>query len=327
MDKEITGNGKEGATDNGIKDNRIVTIKPSKGAVSQISLNLGIQRQVEIDGIGMGVLSDGTAFLNGRGLARLCGIVHKQIQNISNEWKSDAPTPRVAKIKEILLSHGEQPNSPYIVLDQRSGNFYAYPDMVCLAILEYYAFDAGTNIKEAAKKNYRLLAGKALREFIYAQVGYDPTNSLPTVWKIFHDRVSLTYNSIPKGYFGIFKEIADMIITLGQSGIHIDENFVPDISVGITWAKYWAENNCDSTYGQRIKFDHNYPDYFPQSESNPQPAWCYPEKSLGEFRRWLREVYVGEGKFRNYLEGQTKKGQLPASFAQLAIAAYGGKDE
>jgi hypothetical protein len=35
---------------------------------------LFIDKQKEIDGVGMGVLSDGTAFLTGRGLARLCGI-------------------------------------------------------------------------------------------------------------------------------------------------------------------------------------------------------------------------------------------------------------
>src|SRR5262245_15702863 len=33
---------------------------------------LFVDREKEIDGIGMGVLSDGTAFLTGRGLARLC---------------------------------------------------------------------------------------------------------------------------------------------------------------------------------------------------------------------------------------------------------------
>ena len=41
-------------------------------------------------------------------------------------------------------------------------------------------------------------------------------------------------------------------------------------------------------YGERVKFDHNYPSYFPQSASNPQEAWCYPEAALGEFRCWFR---------------------------------------
>jgi hypothetical protein len=51
-------------------------------------------------------------------------------------------------------------------------------------------------------------------------------------------------------------------------------------------------------------------------------AWCYPEATLGEFRRWFRETYIGEGKFAAYVLGKAKAKQLPVSFAQLAIAAY-----
>jgi hypothetical protein len=34
------------------------------------------------------------------------------------------------------------------------------------------------------------------------------------------------------------------------------------------------------------------------------------------------EAYIGEGKFAAYVLGKAKDKQLPASFAQLAIAAY-----
>ncbi len=308
------------------KSKDLVAVMPATSAGAQGMLDLGIQRQVEIDGIGMGVLSDGTAFLTGRGLARLCGVTHRQIQSIASEWEETNDTPRIVKIKEILDSHSLEVDAPYIAITQRSGVFFAYPDMVCLAVLEYYAFDAGSNVKEQAKKNYRLLAGKALRDFIYTQVGYDPSNTVPDAWRQFHDRLSLTYNSVPKGYFGIFKEMADMIVTLGQAGLHIDSKFVPDISVGIAWAKHWTAKGLQNKYGERIKYEHNYPKYFPQAESNPQEPWCYPETALGEFRRWLREVYIGEGKLRNYLENKVKQNDLPVSFAQLAIAAYVEKD-
>lgn len=270
----------------------------------------------------MGVLSDGTPYLTLRGLSRLCGVNHSVIQGINDEWAQEVQLPRATRIREIIASHGDTVAQPYIEIKQRSGGFYAYPDVVCLAILEYYSFDAGQNIKEEAKKNYRLLAGKALREFIYTQVGYDPANALPEQWKQFHDRVSLTYNSVPQGFFGIFKEIADMIVTLGQSGLHIDSNFVPDISVGQAWAAHWKKSDLERAYGERIKFEHNYPDYFPQAASNPQEPWCYPESALGEFRRWFRETYIGEGKFKTYIEGKVKDKSLPVSFAQLAIAAY-----
>ncbi len=302
----------------------VVAIQPFRpaGAKAQAQLDLGIEKQVEIDGVGMGVLSDGTAFLTGRGLARLCGVAHSVIQDISTEWDKHESFPRAKKIREILDSHGGGFAMPYIEIKQRSGSFYAYPDAICLGLLEYYAFDAGANIREEAKKNYRLLAGKALRDFIYTQVGYDPKNFVPEAWRQFHDRVSLTYNSVPSGYFGIFKEIADMIVTLGQAGLHIDASFVPDISVGVAWSNHWKKENLAEKFGERSKFEHNYPAYFPQSASNPQEPWCYPENALGAFRGWFRESYIGSGKFQHYIEGKVKERALPVSFAQIAIAAY-----
>ncbi|WP_426078084.1 hypothetical protein [Janthinobacterium sp. PSPC3-1] len=154
---------------------KLPSIMPSKMS-GQGSLDLGINKQIEIDGVGMGVLSDGTPFLTLRGLARLCGVNHSVIQGINDEWSQPVQQSRSLRIREIIISHGDAVEHPYIEIKQRSGvAFYAYPDVVCLAILEYYSFDAGANIKEEAKKNYRLLAGKALREFIYSQVGYDPS--------------------------------------------------------------------------------------------------------------------------------------------------------
>jgi hypothetical protein len=45
--------------------------EPSESAThQQDEMDLRIEKQVERDGIDMGVLSDGTAFLSGRGLAR-----------------------------------------------------------------------------------------------------------------------------------------------------------------------------------------------------------------------------------------------------------------
>lgn len=281
---------------------------------------LAIDAQVEIDGIGMGVLSDGTPFLTARGLGRLCGVSHTVILDIANDWSSNKPTVR--KIQAILETHGLSYTSAYQAITEKNGTFHAYPDGVCLAVLEYYAFDAGANKKKEALMNFRLLAGKALRDFIYAQVGYDPDNHVPAQWKQFHDRMSLVYNAVPAGYFGVFKEIADMVLHLGQQGLHIDSSFVPDISVGQHWAKHWKAGGLAEAYGERISYAHNYPDYFPQALSNPQESNCYPEAALGEFRRWFREIYIGAGKFETYLKGKAKDKSLPVSFAQLAVASY-----
>jgi hypothetical protein len=145
------------------ENNNLPVVMPTKGAdPRQGKLDLGIERQIEIDGVGMGVLSDGTPFLTGRGLARLCGITHAQIQRLSAEWIEAAPKPRVTAIKEILKKRGIELDSPYVAITQRSGTFFAYPDAVCLAVLEFYAFDS-TEPQADALKNYRLL-----RERLYA---------------------------------------------------------------------------------------------------------------------------------------------------------------
>lgn len=292
---------------------------------SQLPLDLQIARQTEIDGIGLGVLSDGTAFLNGRGLAKLCGIDSSRISEMGNDWEA-ASLPMTARVKEILASRGIVIKQPYHAIKQRTESYHAYPDALCVAVLEYYAFDA-PNVRDDAKKNYRLLAGKALHDFIYTQVGYDPNNQVPQVWRQFHDRVSLTYNSVPVGYFSVFKEIADMIVTLGQAGLVIDSSFVPDGSVGIHWSKHWEEKELELRMGQRTKWDHNYPDYLPQARSNPQPAWCYPEAALPEFRRWMRENYIGDGKFTKYINTKVKQKELPPSFAQIVLSAYRLEDK
>lgn len=292
----------------------------------QGSLDLNVERQAEVNGLEMGVLSDGTPFLTGRALALLCGVHHRAIQDLTADWGEFIPKARVSAIRDILSARGLAFDKPYVQTWQKgSATFFAYPDAICLAVLEYYAFEASQTdqvSRDTAVKNYRALAGHALREFIYKQLGYDPNTNVPQQWRQFHDRVSLVYNAIPAAYFGIFKEIAEMIVTLGQAGVHIDDTFVPDISVGQHWAKHWAASFYDMHYGERIKFDHNYPAYFPQAASNPQEAWCYPEAALGEFRRWFRENYIGEGKFAKYLLQKVEQKKLPASFAQLAIAAY-----
>jgi hypothetical protein len=46
-------------------------------------------------------------------------------------------------------------------------------------------------------------------------------------------------------YFSVFKEIADMIVTLGQAGLHIDSSFVPDGSVGKIWSGHWDDGEFD----------------------------------------------------------------------------------
>jgi hypothetical protein len=69
---------------------------------------------MEIQGVGMGVLSDGTPFLTQRGLARLCGVENAHIGTISSQWGDESQLPRITRIRDLLASRGEFPEFPHI---------------------------------------------------------------------------------------------------------------------------------------------------------------------------------------------------------------------
>ncbi|PHQ58754.1 MAG: hypothetical protein COC10_13865 [Sphingobium sp.] len=286
----------------------------------QYNLDLKIEVEREIDGVGMGVLSDGSPFLNLRGLASMCGVDSSMITRITGDWILSPLKPREHKIRELVRAQGADDSIAFFAIEKNGTIHHAVPAAVCMAILEYYAFDAKTSNDKAAQ-SYRILARKGFNDFIYAQVGYNPTGAAHVAWQQFHDRVSLAYHTVPAGYFSIFKEVADIIVTMIRSGAKIGKTFIPDISVGMAWAKYWKAENLEVVYGERRRYDHNYPDYFPQSMSNPQPAYCYPDDALAEFRRWAREIYI-INQMPRYLESKVKAGELPAPSAVAAIEAF-----
>lgn len=141
-------------------------------------------------------------------------------------------------------------------------------------------------------------------------------------WQPFHDRISAVWGAVPDGYFSIFKEMAELAGQLITQGIQVDHLTVPDISVGTAWSKHWVGQGCDSVYGKRISYQHCYPPSFPQSKSNPQEAYCYPEEALGTFRRWYRANYLRVG-LPKYLSGKAAKGQITHSTAKAVLVAVG----
>jgi hypothetical protein len=198
----------------------------------------------------------------------------------------------------------------------------AFTEPVCMAFLEYFAF-VSEEPREQAINAFRTLARSKFREFIYDAVGYSPEIKVLDSWKHFHDRTDLTMDVTPFGYFGVFREIAIMIVPMIRTGIMVSDRVVPDISVGKAWSSYWEENKLSAKFGDRRKYEHEYPDYYPQSKSNPQPSFCYPNSSLGVFREWLQQNYIAT-KFPKYLLGQTNKGSIAYDVANKAAQAFGG---
>jgi len=177
-----------------------------------------------------------------------------------------------------------------------------------MALLEYFAYEDAEPRKEEIQ-NYRILARISFRQYIYNKVGYVYQTEKLNQWKYFLDRVDLNFDKVPNGFFSVFREMNGLIVTLIRGSVIVNDKTIPDLSVGINWGKYWKEKKLNSKYGERTPYEHNYPEYYPQSDSNPQPAWAYPDKSLPEFRNWFSFEYIYK-KFPKYLIEKVKRQKI-----------------
>lgn len=199
-----------------------------------------VERQIEFQDVEMGVLESGVPYLTGRGLAKMCGIDHKTLHEIAADWESQRLKPRGKVINQLLEQSDYFEDGLYLKADFNGSEVNAYTEPVCLAILEYYAF-LSDDRKEQATRAFRVLARTKFREFVYDAVGYRPEHTVLDKWKHFHDRVDLTQDAVPFGYWGVFREISIMIVPMIRAGVIISDRVVPDISVGKAWSEYWKE--------------------------------------------------------------------------------------
>jgi hypothetical protein len=298
-------------------DEKISSLVPA--SPRQIEL-FHVEKQVELNGVEMGVLENGVPYLSERGLARMCGIDARGLNRLAVDWAEEKTKERGAAIKEMLEKSGYFEDGLFLRSELNGTPVNAYTEPVCMAVLEYYAF-VSKDRREEAISAFRALARSTFRAFIYQAVGYSPDQKVLDSWRHFHDRVDMVLDAVPFGYFSVFREIASMIVPMIRAGIMISDRVVPDISVGKTWSSYWEQNGLAARFGERTRYDHEYPLYYPQAKSNPQPSFAYPDAALGEFRAWLRQQYV-TNKFPEYLLRQTKLGNLPEYIANRAIESF-----
>lgn len=315
------------ATQDGNNFKYLGAISASSPAASvQLKLDLGIQVERSVDGIEMGVLQNGLPYLTQRGLAQMTGADRKTIYEVTQEWEQTygepiPPRGRMAFFKDYLFKNGYDEPRMFIEISKNGSPYYAYPDIVCMAFVEYFAFEA-QRTNETAISNYRNLARYGLQQFIYRALDYTPEDK----WRYFNDRVSLLKDSSPDGHFILFSETTGLAVDLINADLTVNDKTLPDISVGLAWGKFWTENNLDERFGPRIKYEHNYPDYYPQSASNPQQPWAYPDEALPTFRRWFRHIYLPT-KFPKYIltkanvlkGGKEEAEQIAALFDQKRL--------
>ena len=301
------------------------TVQPA--APGQRVLDLGIEVQRNVNGVEMGVLENGIPFLTQTGLAAVCGVARSVIFDISQAWEKSFDEPviqrdRTGWLREKLFAQGYKEPKLFIETKRDNAVNNAYPDVVCMAIIEYYAFEAksrvdanGRTTPNKALESFRKLATFGLQKFIYDALNYQPGDK----WRYHHDRVSILKNSSPDGHWIIFNEITGLIVDLITADLTVNSKTIPDISVGLCWGQFWEENGLEGQFGPRIRFEHNYPSYYPQAASNPQSPWAYPDESLPEFRRWFRREYLLT-RFPKYI--LTKAKLLPGGRGEaMAIGA------
>lgn len=269
----------------------------------QIPLDLGVQIQKNVDGIEMGVLDNGVPYLTQVGLAKLCGASRPTISEVSKEWEekfvdSVIDRGRNAFLKNYLFEKGYREPTLYIETKKDGSIHYAYPDLVCMALLEYYAFESQSQ-NDVAITNFRRLASYGLQKFIYEALHYVPADK----WKYFNDRVSILKDSAPDGYFIVFRETMGLVVDLINAGLTVNHKTLPDGSVGGTWGRFWTNSELETRFGARVKYDHYYPPEYPQSASNPQEAWAYPDAAIPLFRRWFKSQYL-QTKYPRYILGK-----------------------
>ncbi|MDU1875969.1 hypothetical protein RYZ59_22970 [Citrobacter sp. HN-141] len=285
----------------------------------QIGLALYPVKEADIDGVQMGVMNDGSPFLTLRGLARLCAVDHAPLLRFTSNWAEERNKPRGQIVDELLKKQGLNLQNLYTkgIIQGTESNIF--PDSVCMAILEYYAFEANHAGRETAQDNFRRLAGSQLRRFIYLSVGIDPDNPQRGALECFHERL-LMNDQIPFGYFSVFREMADLSLKMVKGNFDFGPSAIPDISVGTMWSKFWAANELDSKYGPRTKSPHVYPDWFPQHRAGPVEAWIYPDDALGVFRRWMQNDYI-PNRLGDYLAKKSADGTLSAVDALRIVEA------
>jgi hypothetical protein len=258
----------------------------------QLPLDLGIEVERVVGGVEMGVLQNGIPYLTQTGLAGISGAARSTVFEITQEWEDSfalgaSQRGRMKFFREYLGRNGYSEPKLFIELLKNGSPYYAYPDVVCMAFLEYFAFEA-QKTNPTALSNYRNFARFGFQEFVYKALDYKPDDK----WRLFNARVSLLQDKVPAGYFSIFKESSGIAVDLINAGMAVNEHTIPDGSVGGTWGRYWTKENLSRTFGERVNYNHYYPVEYPQSASNPQPAWAYPNEAWPTFQNWIRTIYL-----------------------------------
>ena len=205
----------------------------------------------------MGTLRNGLPYLTQRGLSKALGINQSTLSALTKEWRENHADPvippegsRLGFLRHRL--HKERFKGPDLYMVSGTGNskHYAYPSVVCMALIEYYAFESKPP-SEVVQRLSRRLAQFGFQEFVCRALRCSPEDP----WNHFRDRVSLLrqLESALDGYFIVFDEMNGLMVGLIVAKLSVNHKTVLDISVGALWSKYWVQQQFDRRFGPHIR--------------------------------------------------------------------------
>jgi len=287
------------------------------------STHLEVIKSIEVAGfpIEVGVLRDGTPFLSGRGLARACGISNSTLVG----WGERAPAVgdkyRAGKLANLLATYRYAGDRLFIRLPDEvkfggRANVSAYPYQVCMAFLDYYAFEAN---KEDARNSLRILSEKQLPTFIYDAIGYTPQPVKPALKQSDSDRP--LRGRVPEDYFSVFQTTSHEKLRFIQNSLSLDPQAVTYINIAKAWSRYWDIQKLWEQYGQRLPYLRKSLDPSPYRTTDGYiKTYIYPIEALSEFNQWLNLQYIPE-RFPSYLQRKIQqRNSSAASSYQLPQA-------
>ncbi|MHC6654901.1 hypothetical protein [Aeromonas salmonicida] len=243
-----------------------------------------IKHQEDESGFEMGVMSDGTPYLTASGLAYLCGVARSVIITLVKDWDEDRSNPRDLAISELIGKYRGDKSSLYRPIVVKGTTYHAIPaDSVCMAVLEYYAFET-RNPSELARQNFRDLASQSLRELIYQRTGYKAAGVLPSHLS----RYIKNREKIPYTHFSMLNEITlSLIAPLEEAGYTLPDNLVPDISEGRLFCAWLRKHKGVEPKGFP-RYQHEY------NDGRVVDACLYPIELMEDFRRHFHEIWLRE---------------------------------
>ena len=129
----------------------------------QLNLDLGIEVERNVAGIEMGVLENGIAYLTQSGLSEASGAGTATIFDLAAEWERTAgsevidPATRVGWLRTRLAEEGYREPRLFIEVQRNNSPHHAYPDVVCVAVIEYFAIEA-RQTNDTARRNLGAIA-------------------------------------------------------------------------------------------------------------------------------------------------------------------------